>query len=208
VTAHASETGHKTMTSAARKAPRILARSAQAAIAAAAVADIFRAVAVRNDYLHHTEASLHESGLVSMIFVDLMTLATVLFLVWLVRCRNNAQELSSQASVPSRGRTIGAWFVPVVNLFAPRQVVLGIGRASSAAWEERRDTTLVNLWWAAWVAHALVVVASRVAPEPMALLVVAEALMVAAAVPAGLVVERVTVLQNAALRATVAVAGC
>ncbi|MFF4488194.1 DUF4328 domain-containing protein [Streptomyces sp. NPDC001544] len=92
----------------------------------------------------------------------------------------------------------------MVNFYAPRQVVLDIGRASSGAWGERRDTTLVNLWWAAWVTHALVVVASRLAPEPMALLVVAEALMIAAAVPAALVVERVTALQNAALRATVA----
>ncbi|MFF4019727.1 DUF4328 domain-containing protein [Streptomyces sp. NPDC001843] len=205
MTAHASETGQKTMTSAARRTPRILARSAQAAITAAAVADTFRAAAVRDNYLHHTDASLHKSGLVSMIFVDLMVLATVLFLVWLARCRHNAQELSPQASVPSRGRTIGAWFVPVVNFFAPRQVVLDIGRASSTSWEKGRDTTLVNLWWAAWVTHALVVLASRVVPEPMALLVVAEALMIAAAVLVGLVIERLTVLQNAALRATVAI---
>ncbi|WP_406436180.1 hypothetical protein OHB00_19505 [Streptomyces sp. NBC_00631] len=57
----------------------------------------------------------------------------------------------------------------------------------------------MNLWWAAWIAHALVlVVASRVAPGSMAWLVVTEALMLAAAVLAGLVIERVTALQGAA----------
>jgi len=188
------------MTSTARRAPRILVRSAQVAIGAAAVADVFRAGAARDRYLHSTDAS--ESGFVSMVFVYLTTLAIVLFLVWLAQSRRNAQELSPEASVPSRGRTIGMWFIPVVNLFVPRGIVLAIGRASSASWEEKRDTTLVNAWWATWIAHALVlVVAGRVAPGSMAFLVVEESLMVAAAVLAGLVIERITALQDAALGA-------
>ncbi|MEU1193839.1 DUF4328 domain-containing protein [Streptomyces sp. NPDC005859] len=195
------------MTSTARKAPWILARFAQAAIAAAAVADVFRAAAVRDHYLRPTDASLHKSGFISMVFVNLMTLAIVLFLVWLVRSRRNAQELSPWASVPSRGWTIGAWFIPVVNFFVPRQFVLNIGRASSASWEQWRDTTLVNLWWVAWITHAVVLgVGGRVAPGSMAFLVVAEALMIAAAVLLGLVIERITALQSAALGAAVPVA--
>ncbi|MFE9127379.1 DUF4328 domain-containing protein [Streptomyces sp. NPDC007148] len=195
------------MTSTAPKAPWILARSAQAAIAAAAVADPFRGAAVRDHYLHHTDASLHNSAFISMIFLYLMTFAIVLFLVWLARSRRNAQELSPQASLPSRGWTIGAWFIPVVNFFVPRQFVLDIGRASSASWEEKRGATLVNLWWVAWITHAVViVVGGRVAPGSMAFLVVAEALVIAAAVLLGLVIERITALQSAALGATVPVA--
>lgn len=186
------------MTSAARTTPRFLARSAQALIAAAAVADVFRAVAVRDRYLHPTAASLNRSGLVSMIFVNLMTLATVLFLVWLARSRRNALALSPEAAVPSRGWLIGAWFIPVVNLLAPRRIVLDIGRAGSASWEQR-ETTLVNLWWGAWVAHALLLTAvSRVAPGSLPCLVLTEALMLAAAVLAALLIERVTALQGAA----------
>ncbi|MGW0729398.1 DUF4328 domain-containing protein [Streptomyces mirabilis] len=195
------------MTNAARKAPWIRARSAQVAIAAAAVADTFRAAAVRDHNLHRTDESPHKSGFISMIFLYLMTLAIALFLVWLARSRRNAQELSPRASVPSRGWTIGAWFIPVVNFFVPRQFVLDIGRASSASWEQKRDTTLVNLWWVAWITHALVlVVGGWVAPGSMAFLVVAEALMIAAAVLLGLVIERITALQGAALGATVPVA--
>ncbi|WP_371667238.1 DUF4328 domain-containing protein [Streptomyces sp. NBC_00289] len=191
------------MTITARKASWVLARSAQAAIAAAAVADAFRAAAVRDHYLHRTDVSLHRSGFISMVFVYLTSLAIVLFLVWLARSRRNAQELSPQASLPSRGWTIGAWFIPVVNFFVPRRFVLDIGRASSASWEPKRDTTLVNLWWGAGITHALLVMAGRVAPGSMAFLVVAEALMIAAAVLLGLVIERITALQSAALGATV-----
>lgn len=195
------------MTSTARKGPWILARSAQAAIAAAAVADVFRAAAVRDHYVHPTNASPHKSGSISMIFLYLMSLAIVLFLVWLARSRRNAQELSPQASVPSRARTIGAWFTPVVNFYVPRRFVLDIGRASSASWKEKRDTTLVNLWWGAWITHALVlVVAGQVAQGSMAFLLTAEALMIAAAVLLGLVIERITALQSSALDATVPVA--
>ncbi|MGW3283202.1 DUF4328 domain-containing protein [Streptomyces sp. NPDC001002] len=184
------------MTSTARKAPWILARFAQVAIAVAAVADVFRAVAVRDHYLRPTDASLNKSGSTSMVFLYLMTLAIVLFLVWLARSRRTAQELSPQASLPSRGWTIGAWFVPVVNFFVPRRFVLDIGSASSASWERKRDTALVNLWWGAWITHALVLgVAGQVAPGSMALLVVEEALMIAAAVLLGLVIERITALQ-------------
>jgi hypothetical protein len=195
------------MTSTARKAPWIHARSAQVAIAVAAVADAFRAVAVRDHYLHHTDASLHKSGFISMVFAYLMTLAIVLFLVWLARSRRNAQKLSLRASVPSLGWTIGAWFIPVVNFFIPRQVVLDIGRASSASWEQKRDTTLVNLWWIVWITHAMVLAgAGWVAPGSMAFLVVAEVLMIAAALLLGLVIERITVLQRSALGVTVPVA--
>jgi hypothetical protein len=171
------------------------------------VADAFRAVAVRDRYSHHTDASLHESGFISMIFLYLVTLAIVLFLVWLARSLRNAQELSPRAALPSRGWVIGAWFVPVVNFFVPRRFLLDIGRASSASWVQKRDTALVNLWWIAWITHALVlVVAGRVAPGSLAFLVVAEALMIAAAVLLGLVIERITALQSAALGATVPVA--
>ncbi|MEU9240839.1 DUF4328 domain-containing protein [Streptomyces sp. NPDC048385] len=186
------------MTSAARTTPRLLARCAQALTAAAAVADVLRAAVLRDHYLHPTDASLHRSGLISMLFVYLMAVTTVVFLVWLARSRRTAQQLSPEAAVPSPGWMIGAWFIPVVNLVAPRRIVLDIGRAGSASWE-KRETRLVNLWWAAWVAHALLlVVASRVAPGSLTCLVVAEALMLAAAVLAGLVIERVTALQGAA----------
>ncbi|WP_327692663.1 DUF4328 domain-containing protein [Streptomyces sp. NBC_00459] len=195
------------MTSTARKAPWILARSAQTAIAAAAAADAFRVVAVRDQYLHQSDASPHKSGFISMIFLYVMTLATVLFLAWLARSRHNAQELSPQAPVPSRGWMIGAWFIPVVNLFVPRRFVLDIGRASSPSWEQKRDTTLVNLWWGAWTTHALVlVVAQQAAPGSMTLLVAAEALMIAAAVLLAFVIERITALQSAALSTTAPVA--
>ncbi|MEV7323690.1 DUF4328 domain-containing protein [Streptomyces sp. NPDC093970] len=191
------------MTSAARTNPGPLARATQAVIAVAAVVDVFRAVALRDHRLHPSDASLQRSGTVSNVFVYLMTLAIVLFLVWLARSRRTAQERSPAATLPSPGWTVGAWFVPVVNLIVPRRFVLDIGRADPS-WS-KRDATLVNLWWTAWIGHGLVLtVTAEVAAGSMAALVAAEALMIAAAVLVGLVIERVTATQGAGLTAPAA----
>ncbi|WSI30997.1 hypothetical protein OG206_07405 [Streptomyces sp. NBC_01341] len=90
----------------------------------------------------------------------------------------------------------------MVNLFVPRRLVLDIGRANSPAWGQKRDTAPVNLWWAALIAHAVV---STLA-APVGLLVMSEALMIAAAVLLGLIIERITALQTAELAATPPVA--
>ncbi|GGX93291.1 hypothetical protein [Streptomyces fructofermentans] len=68
-----------------RKAPWILARFAQAAIAVVAVADVLRVMAVRDHYPQNTGASQRTSALASTVFVNLMALAIVLFLAWLDR---------------------------------------------------------------------------------------------------------------------------
>lgn len=178
------------------KAPWVLARLAQAAIAAAAVADVFRATAVREHALHPETPS----GPASMIFVYLMNLAVVLFLVWLARVRRNAQALSPDAPLPDRFWTIVAWFIPVLNLVFPRGFLLAIGRASSPSWG--RGTLLVNLWWAAWVGHVVVLgISGWVGPEPVGFVVASSGLMIVAAGLLGVVIQRVTALQGAALGA-------
>lgn len=184
-------------------APWLLARFAQAAIAAAAVADVFRALALRAHDLHPTNASLNEFGFRSMVFVNLMTAAAVVFLVWFSRCRRNARMLSPGAASQPGVWAVVAWLIPVVNLWVPRGLVLEVHRASSPGTAEKgRDEVLVNVWWAAWAGHTVIAVASRFGDgTSRPLLVVTEALNLAAAVLAVFVIQRVTARQSAALRA-------
>jgi hypothetical protein len=60
------------------ESPRLHAGFAQCAIGVAAVADVYRATAVRAHVVHPTDASLKESGFASMVFVYAMTAAAVL----------------------------------------------------------------------------------------------------------------------------------
>ncbi|MFH9722682.1 DUF4328 domain-containing protein [Streptomyces sp. NPDC017254] len=79
----------------------------------------------------------------------------VVFIVWFFRVRRNAGVFAPDLHRGGPGWAIGAWFVPVANLWWPRSVAAGTWRAS------RRDpygdgkgesTALLNWWWAFWVA--------------------------------------------------------
>jgi hypothetical protein len=185
------------------KAPWLLARFAQGAIAAVVVADVFRLVAVRGRLLHPTDASLSTSGFASMVFVYLTTLAVVLFLLWLGRCRRNAEVLSPGTAAVNGFWAVVAWLIPLVNLWVPRQFVLDIDRASAGPSAKGRNTALVNAWWVALVAHTVVGAVEVGAGQEATIgfIVVSAGLNTAAAVLAVCVIERLTAQQGAALRA-------
>lgn len=101
-------------------------------------------------------------GAVWLAFLALVATATV-FLTWLWRARVNAERLCQARHRWSRGWTIGAWFVPVVNLWFPRQVVDDIWRTSRPgvpADTYRVDglepSQLVRAWWYTMLANVLV----------------------------------------------------
>lgn len=57
---------------------------------------------------------------------------------------------------PRRGRgwTLGGWFVPVANLWIPKQLMDDFWRLSSGpaqGWQQRQVTPLLHWWWAAWL---------------------------------------------------------
>ena len=169
----------------------------------AAVADVFRSVAVRAHRLHPTDASLSRSGFASMVFVYLTTAAIALFLVWFSRCRRNAQVLSPGVVTGSGAWAVLAWLIPVVNLWVPRGLVLEVRRASSVGTAGTgRDEVLVNVWWAAWAGHTVLTAASQLGGgTSLPLLVVAEVLELAAAVLVVFVIQRITALQSRVLAA-------
>ncbi|MFF9017778.1 DUF4328 domain-containing protein [Streptomyces sp. NPDC014870] len=80
----------------------------------------------------------------------------VVFLVWFHRVRKNAGVFAPDVHRGGPGWAIGAWFVPIANLWWPRSVAAGTWRAS------RRDPygdqkvagesfTVLNLWWVCWI---------------------------------------------------------
>ncbi|MEV6478647.1 DUF4328 domain-containing protein [Streptomyces sp. NPDC051576] len=180
------------------KAPWAHARWAQGAIAVAALADVYRAVELRADATHRTDASLSASGTASMVFVYATTAAAVLFLLWLGRCRRNAEALAPGAVSASGVWTVVAWFIPVVNWWVPRRFVLEVERVSADVSGRPRKEALVNAWWTVWVAHSAVSVVAFSVGKGVAVpvLVVAEGLSLGAAVLVIGVVQHLTGLQD------------
>jgi hypothetical protein len=74
----------------------------------------------------------------------------VVFLVWFLRVRVNAEVFNPFGHRMKRGWTGWCWFVPIVSLWFPRRIMLDIWDASSPA-GTRAPHVLVNAWWAVWL---------------------------------------------------------
>jgi heme/copper-type cytochrome/quinol oxidase subunit 2 len=79
--------------------------------------------------------------------------AGVVFIVWLYRSRQNAERLTYDVDHRhKRGWVIGGWFVPVISLWYPGQIVQDVWRSFNPAQQDRplqaRDKSgLVVAWW-------------------------------------------------------------
>lgn len=86
----------------------------------------------------------------------------VLLIVW----TRKAYKISEAATVNqferkfSRRMSVGAWFIPISNLFAPKRVIseieqiLDVGAdsdASGLSWQSRPIRTSGTWWWALWI---------------------------------------------------------
>ncbi|MDQ3789612.1 MAG: DUF4328 domain-containing protein [Actinomycetota bacterium] len=107
-------------------------------------------------------------GAVWLSVLSLLAAAAV-FLTWLWRTRVNAERLCRAEHRLARGWTIGGWFVPVVNLWFPRQIVDDIWRTSRPGVPADTyrvaglpQSPLVSAWWYTLLANVAVVVLLRV----------------------------------------------
>ncbi|MFC8271967.1 DUF4328 domain-containing protein [Streptomyces sp. NPDC057271] len=99
---------------------------------------------------------------VASVFQVLSRLAlAVVFVIWFFRVRKNAGVFAPDGHRGGPGWAIGAWFVPVANLWWPRTVAAGTWRASRrGAYGDgvSRDESLalLNWWWTFWILTNLV----------------------------------------------------
>jgi len=82
--------------------------------------------------------------------------AMVMFLVWFYRARVNA-ESHGWPQRRSPGWAIGAWFVPVVNLWIPFQIMVDIWRAGLPEQARTNIAILPGIWWTSLLAFFWVV---------------------------------------------------
>ncbi len=84
-------------------------------------------------------------------FAGLLALAlVVVFLVWFYRARINAGG-SDWRQRRGPGWAIGAWFVPVIWLWFPFQVMADIWRANLPAQARMKPAVLPGIWWTCWL---------------------------------------------------------
>ena len=143
-------------------------------------------------------------GAVGLVQAALLVAAAVMFIRWLRLCYRNTDVIAPGLRRYGHGWAIGAWFVPFLNLWRPKQIVNDIWRAGepSGSPHAAELPVLLNLWWAGWiVANVLGQIAGRLAfsQETLDELRTVDALYIASdafdaivAVLAILVVRRIT----------------
>ncbi|WP_448318575.1 DUF4328 domain-containing protein [Streptomyces sp. CO7] len=145
--------------------PLTLGRWVAALLALVALTDL---VAVGVEYRMYTEAGEQAAAGATVIGLDAMVgtsllmvvvslaqgvafvAAAAVFLVWFHRVRSNAEVFAPGEHRKTPGWAIGGWFVPVANLWFPRQIAGDIWRASERPGAPGAGV-LLNLWWALWL---------------------------------------------------------
>jgi Domain of unknown function (DUF4328) len=148
----------------------------------------------------------------------LLAVGALFFIVWFHRAYENVIGLGAKDVRYGAGWAIGAWFVPVLNLFRPKQIANDIWRASDPDapadlgldWKGGRVPAFLTGWWAAFLlSEVLYRTAGWLSADAETITelqkatwtyVGADALSVSAGVLALLVVRRTTIRQEARAR--------
>lgn len=97
------------------------------------------------------------AGLVGIATIVVLVVTAVLFIRWLAQARRNAEALGGRGMEHAPGWVAWGWFIPILNLFRPYEVIAEIWRASEPGPDRRShplaDSTppFMRAWWAAWL---------------------------------------------------------
>lgn len=100
-------------------------------------------------------------------------IAAATFIIWLRQVRGNAERFCKAPHRHSRTWVTGSWFVPVINLWFPKQIVDDIVAASTPRTSAhandlpRLRASVVLTWWTTWIAGIVIDVAYGFTPDPI-----------------------------------------
>lgn len=86
-------------------------------------------------------------------------ISAISFLMWFHRVTKNLASLGAISTKYSPGWAVGYWFIPILNLFRPYQVMVEVWhgsvpqpeRTASLVRVHRGSHAQVGWWWAAWI---------------------------------------------------------
>ena len=89
---------------------------------------------------------------VTLAYWTIFILATVFFIMWFRRAYYNLHQLSWHNARYREGWAAGSWFVPVINLWWPYQIMVDIWNGIQNALRQRlgepQSLAIVGWWWA------------------------------------------------------------
>jgi len=96
-------------------------------------------------------------GIVGILYLVVFIISTVCFIMWFRRAYYNL-HLKAKNLLYTEGWAAGAWFVPILNLFRPYQIMKELYEKTDqilsehfGSYQEKKGTTIVGVWWFMWV---------------------------------------------------------
>lgn len=110
------------------------------------------------------ESSDTRQAAISLIGLALLVGTMIAFIRWFHSAYRNLAALGTTELRFKPGWAIGAWFVPFLNLWRPKQIADDIWRASDPdapqkqglLWRQAATTPLLTVWWITWVISTFV----------------------------------------------------
>jgi hypothetical protein len=94
---------------------------------------------------------------IGLLQLALTVACAVVFIRWLYAAYRNLEVVAPAEKRYSPGWAIGSWFVPIMNLFRPKQMVNDVWRAGGRDSDDARPGLLLLAWWLLWVISSFVV---------------------------------------------------
>ena len=89
---------------------------------------------------------------ITLAYWAILILAIVFFIMWFRRAYYNLHQLSWHNARYTEGWAAGSWFVPIINLWWPYQIMVDIWRGTQNALRERlgepQSLSIIGWWWA------------------------------------------------------------
>ena len=104
------------------------------------------------------EANDLREQILSIIYLVMILISAVTFISWFRRAYYNIIQIYPNKFTYTEGWAAGAWFTPILNLFAPVKIMKEMHTETANYFKQRGEDlvepfnyNLINAWWAFWI---------------------------------------------------------
>jgi hypothetical protein len=97
------------------------------------------------------DANDGRQGIVALVQFASLVAGTIVFIRWLRAAYRNVDVVAPGTRRYGHGWAIGSWFVPILSLWRPKQIVNDVWRAGGQDAADAEPGTLLWFWWGAFL---------------------------------------------------------
>jgi hypothetical protein len=114
---------------------------------------------IAGDEVTDAEATANDNrqGTIGLVQLALVVAGAVVFIRWMHAAYRNIDVVAPAERRYSSGWAIGSWFVPIMNLFRPKQMINDIWRAGGRDASDTQPGFLLLGWWLLWLLSSFIV---------------------------------------------------